>query len=310
MSNPPPDTSESELSYGAATVTAVAVSANTTRTSPQAMRSAVVLMRASRSSLATVRRAPVDRERHEHPGEPRSSSGRGRYPSDRQPRGPPSGLRYGPCSDDLVSPSSSRCVDVASLGVGPARCCIRRWQRTSATPERADGGLPGRLQAPPRVSRCGRPVTHSAEQRQRPAAPGPAPRRARGAQFERACELVEHGAGFELGERGTHAAADAAAEGQPPAGGWARTQESVHLPLRRMRVRASGPVGVREDHPRLGHHAQREHVAERPAAEPGWGGSQPGAWPRNRGRVGGALTRRLRARGWPGSRGRQRGRRR
>ena len=55
------------------------------------------------------------------------------------------------------------------------------------------------------------------------AAPGPAARRARGAQFERAHEFVEHGAGFELGERGADAAADAAAEGQPRARGWART---------------------------------------------------------------------------------------
>jgi hypothetical protein len=68
------------------------------------------------------------------------------------------------------------------------------------------------------------------------AAPGPAARRARGSQFERAHEFVEHGAAFELGERGGDAAANAAAEGQPRARGWGREQEGVHLPLRRMRV--------------------------------------------------------------------------
>ena len=166
------------------------------------MRSAVVLMHASRSSLATVRRAPVasalpgcpefdaadgqaghqqrDRERHEHPGEPRSSFDRGRCSSDRQPRGPPSGLRYGPCSDGSHvaieqspcrhcgaalppfgrrslpgSSTSSRSKSPQSCsgpargsskashlsGWSPSRCCIRRWPRTPATAERAKPGF-------------------------------------------------------------------------------------------------------------------------------------------------------------------------
>ena len=74
------------------------------------------------------------------------------------------------------------------------------------------------------------------------AAPGPTARGARGAQFERAQEFVEHDAGFELGERRADAAAHAAAEGQPRARGRARSQESVHPPLPGMRVDVGPPM--------------------------------------------------------------------
>ena len=62
-----------------------------------------------------------DRERHEHPGEPRSSFDRGRCSSDRQPRGPPSGLRYGPCSDGSH----------VAIEQSPCRHCGRRFHHSA-----------------------------------------------------------------------------------------------------------------------------------------------------------------------------------